>query len=118
MTKSATVQHEAGRLTITNLPEEQRYTLAVDGEPAGFTVYHERRGDRFFFVHTEIHKEFLGTGVGKELVRHALDQVREAGGSVIPICPFVWAFIQANPEYADLVDHQIFDRVADKLHAD
>ena len=105
-------------ITVRNVPEKERYVAEVDGVEAGFTVYHLRHGKRYFFVHTEIHDAFVGQRVGAVLVRGALDDVRERGGVIVPICPFVAAFIEKNPEYDDLVDHQIFDRIADRLHQD
>ncbi len=44
-----------------------------------------------------------GKGVGSKLVQGALDQVRAAGLKLIPQCPFVKAWIDKHPDYADLV---------------
>jgi predicted GNAT family acetyltransferase len=44
-----------------------------------------------------------GHGHGSTLVRAALDDVRARGLSVIPLCPFVKAYIEKHPEYADLL---------------
>lgn len=102
--------------TVTDRPDRDRYVLEVDGRLAGYTIYRVRAGNRYFFPHTEIFEEWAGSGVGRTLVQHALDDVRAKGGLVVPICPFVWGFIQSNPEYQDMVDHEIFDRIADRLH--
>ena len=101
---------------VTDQPEKERYVVEVDGEEAGFTVYHIRSGNLYFFVHTEIYDGYGGAGVGKALVREALDGIRSKGGRIVPVCPFVWGFIQRNPEYEDLIDHHVFDRIATKLH--
>lgn len=90
--------------------EEHRYVIDVDGERAGLAVYH-LRGGRHFFVHTEVDSKFGGMGLGQKLVRYALDDVRGQGGLVAPICPFFAAFIKRHPEYDDIVDHQIMDRI-------
>ncbi len=39
----------------------------------------------------------------------ALDDIRERGLYVVPVCPFVERFIERHPEYDDLVDHEMFD---------
>ena len=44
-----------------------------------------------------------GQGVGAELVRQALDDVRAGGGLVVPQCWYVARFIDEHPEYADLL---------------
>ncbi|MFC7573610.1 GNAT family N-acetyltransferase [Klenkia terrae] len=43
-------------------------------------------------------------GLGGTLVRAALDDVRAAGGTVVPQCPFVAGWIARHPEYRDLVE--------------
>jgi predicted GNAT family acetyltransferase len=97
--------------------EHDRYVVEVDGKVAGYTVYHIR-GGRYFFVHTEIKLGFGGQGVGSMLARHALDDVREKGGMIIPICPFIRAFVDEHPEYESLVDHELWDRIHSRLHSD
>jgi hypothetical protein len=41
--------------------------------------------------------------VGGKLVRTAMEFVRQRGELVIPVCPFVSAYIQRHPQYHDLV---------------
>jgi len=50
-------------------------------------------------------KKLEGRGVGSKLIRAALDSARDRGLKVIPICPFVKAFIVRHPEYQALVEH-------------
>ncbi|HTE94822.1 MAG TPA: GNAT family N-acetyltransferase, partial [Bradyrhizobium sp.] len=38
-----------------------------------------------------------------KLIKGALDQVRAGGLKVIAQCPFVKAYIEKHPEYADLL---------------
>ncbi|MEU5938081.1 GNAT family N-acetyltransferase [Micromonospora sp. NPDC047548] len=83
-------------------PAEHRFEILVDNALAGFTAYLPRGGVRVF-THTEVRPEFQDMGVGGALIRATLDQVREQGGRVVPQCPFVRAFIERHPEYADLV---------------
>jgi predicted GNAT family acetyltransferase len=55
------------------------------------------------FTHTEVPKELGGRGIGSQLAKGALDQVRERGLKVVPLCPFIKAYIEKNPEYQDLL---------------
>jgi len=41
--------------------------------------------------------------LGAVLVRHALDDVRAKGRTIVPTCWFVAEFVDLHPEYADLV---------------
>lgn len=80
-----------------------QYEIAVDGEPAG-SIRYTRDGDTITMVHTEVEPKFEGQGVGAELVKRALDDVRAKGEHVVPLCPFVAAFLRRHPDYADLVE--------------
>jgi predicted GNAT family acetyltransferase len=85
---------------VSNNTALSRYEAHIDGELAGFSVY-VLRGTDIVFTHTEVHRE--GEGVGKTLVREALDDVRRNGTlRVVPLCPFVKAYIEKHPAYADL----------------
>jgi hypothetical protein len=97
-------------IQIRDDPEQHRYVVDVDGQRAGMAVYH-LRGGRHFFVHTEVDPEYGGMGIGRKLVRYALDDVRKQGGLVAPICPFFASFIKRHPEYDDIVDHKVMDRI-------
>jgi hypothetical protein len=87
---------------ITNNTAENRYEIHQDGSLAGFAEYRLRDG-RVIFTHTEIDPSHEGQGLGGELARGALDEVRSSGRSAVPLCPFIKAFIDKHPEYQDLV---------------
>jgi predicted GNAT family acetyltransferase len=87
--------------TVSNNPAQQRYELAVDGHVAA--SYYEIADGVITFVHTEVPPELGGKGIGSKLIKGALDQVRAAGLKVIAQCPFVKAYIEKHPEYADLL---------------
>jgi predicted GNAT family acetyltransferase len=95
---------------IRDDPESHRYVVEVAGKVAGAAVYHVRNG-RYIFVHTEVEPEYEGQGLGSALARHALDEMREKGETIVPICPFIAAYIKRHPEYQDLVDRDLLDRI-------
>jgi predicted GNAT family acetyltransferase len=89
---------------------DHQYEIWVGGVRAGLTAY-RLTGHSVAFMHTEIDDSFGGRGLGSTLIKHALDDVRDSGRTVVPYCPFVRAYIQKHPEYADLVPasrHQEF----------
>jgi uncharacterized protein len=90
-------------LTVTDVPEEGRYEARAADRVLGLAAY-RRHGDRVVFTHTEVDPDAEGGGVGSTLVRGALDDVRAHGRRVVPRCPFVRAWIERHPDYADLVD--------------
>ncbi len=44
-----------------------------------------------------------GKGVASKLIKTALDAAQEEHYQVVPLCPFVSAYIRRHPEYQDLV---------------
>jgi predicted GNAT family acetyltransferase len=88
--------------SVRHDPERSRYELFVDGALVGVADYRVHDGT-WVFSHTEIAPDRRGQGLGAELVRAALDDVRKEGGHVVPQCWYVADFIDAHPDYADMV---------------
>ncbi len=93
-----------GREVELRRNEERRELIAVvDGRVAALAEYMQTP-DLVVFTHTETDPSFEGQGVASVLVRWALDDARARGYAVLPVCPFVSAFIgRHSDEYADLV---------------
>lgn len=90
---------------VVHQPEQRRYAITVGGELAGFTEYLPRDGGRrLLFVHTETFPQFAGRGLASRLVSEALAEVRAAGIRIVPLCPYVAAWLRKHPEYDDSVD--------------
>jgi len=94
---------EPGDLSVEHRPDERRYVLLVGGEHAGELVYRDRGGNVVAFLHTEVDPSQQQRGLGSALVAAALGDARERGVRVVPLCPFVDAYIRRHPEFADLV---------------
>ncbi|TNH26158.1 N-acetyltransferase [Micromonospora orduensis] len=90
---------------VEDNPAKNRFEILVDDALAGFTAY-VPRGEVLVLTHTEVDPGFQGKGVASALVRGALDEIRARGGRLVPQCPFVAAFVDRHPEYADLVVEQ------------
>lgn len=88
-------------VTVSMVPERNRYEIWVDGELAGFTQYVTPSGrtaapGEIAFVHTKIDGSFSGQGLGVALIRYALDDARRKGLAVIPYCPLMREFIAST----------------------
>ena len=86
---------------VVNDKESSRFTLSRDGHMA--RLEYQRFPDKVVFTHTEVPRELEGSGVGGSLARTGLEWAREQGLRVVPVCPFVAAYIRRHPEYVDLV---------------
>jgi predicted GNAT family acetyltransferase len=97
---------QTGRMTdlvVVDNPELSRVEARLGDAVAGFAAYVDRPGQRVF-THTEVDPAYEGQGIGGRLARAALDQARADGLRVVPRCPFIHAWIDKHPDYADLVD--------------
>ena len=74
-------------------PAEHRYELWDDDRLAGRIDYREVQGG-LALVHTEV--EPRGQGLGTILVRDALEDMRERGLEVVPVCPFVVDYVRRS----------------------
>jgi predicted GNAT family acetyltransferase len=87
---------------VRHAPEESRYEILVDDRVVGIAEYADR-GEVLVFHHTEIDASLRSNGLGAELVRAALDDVRARGLHIIPTCWYVAEFVELHPDYTDLL---------------
>lgn len=87
---------------IVHNEAESRYELQLEDDVVSVAEY-RRDGDRLIFNHTATDPRFQGKGLAAEVVRYALDDVRDRGLSVVPACWFVADFIESNPDYRPLL---------------
>lgn len=94
----------SGAVTVVDAPERGRYEVRVGGEVAGYAVYQsvDGRDGVLEMPHTVIEPAHEGQGLGSRLITGALDDVRRKGATLVPTCPFVRAFLDKHPDYADL----------------
>jgi uncharacterized protein len=78
-----------------------RYELDCADGPA--VAAFEDDGRVRTFTHTVVPPAAEGHGVGSRLVAGALADTRARGLAVVPRCPFVAAYIERHPEWADLL---------------
>jgi predicted GNAT family acetyltransferase len=81
---------------------ELRYEALVDGRMVGLLRDGQVPG-LVGLVHSEVDLDLEGTGVGSELVRGALADIRARGLRMVPHCPFVIDYLRRHPEELDLV---------------
>lgn len=83
--------------------EEGRYTIAVDGKPVGLADFADRDNQRVFY-HTEIDPAYGGRGLATILVEGALNDARDDGKRVVPVCSMVVTVLKKHPEFDAITD--------------
>ncbi len=87
--------------TLIDNAEKKQYEFHVDGQTP--KIEYIKTKDKIYLTHTEVPKGLEGKGIGTELIRQALNDIKEKEFTLVPLCPFVALFIKRNPEYKQLV---------------
>lgn len=87
--------------TLLDNAEKKQYEFHVDGQTP--KIEYIKTKDKIYLTHTEVPKGLEGKGIGTELIRQALNDIKEKEFTLVPLCPFVALFIKRNPEYKQLV---------------
>jgi predicted GNAT family acetyltransferase len=89
-------------MTVRDNPAELRYEL-VDGDRVVGEIRYRREPGAVVLVHTEVDPGYEGRGLAGELVEGAFRDLRDRGLRVVPLCPYIRAWLRRHPEEADLV---------------
>lgn len=93
--------NETPDIELRNNREQRRYEAHV-GDAIAFAEY-MLHGQTLTLTHTDVPESLEGQGVGSKLARFALDDARDNGYTVLPLCPFIAGYIRRHPEYQPLV---------------
>lgn len=85
-------------LVIQHNTDKRRFEVSINGELA--FVEYNLFNNGINYTHTEVPPSLEGKGIGSALAKHVLDYARENSLRVMPLCPFIKAYIDRHPEYA------------------
>jgi predicted GNAT family acetyltransferase len=88
---------------VVHDPDRSRYVLKRGDRIIGETFYDRGPRGEIIFTHTVVDDTLNERGLGSQLARGVLDDVRATSDArVVAKCPFVYRFIATHPEYKDL----------------
>jgi predicted GNAT family acetyltransferase len=80
-----------------------RYVARIEGVNGEAELVFTRRGpDKISADHTGAPVAMRGTGAAPALVLHMVQDARQNGFRIIPICPYVKGQFARHPEWADV----------------
>jgi len=85
-----------------NVPQHRFEVRFPDG--LALLKYHYDRAGRLSLDHTEVPPARQHHGVAALLAKAAFDFARAGNLEVVPVCPYVRAYLEAHPELETLVD--------------
>lgn len=89
-------------VTVKNNLEYQTYDALVDGRVLGNLAYFLEE-DRVVLSYMFVHPEYRHKGMATAIIAGALNDIRAKEKTVTVLCTEVLQFLDAHPEYADLV---------------
>lgn len=82
--------------------KKARFYMEENGVRIANLEYVYAGTDKFIIEHTEVNETHEGKGLGKLLVKAAVDFAREKNLKIIPLCPYANAAFKKTPEYIDV----------------
>lgn len=81
-----------------------RYTLQVNVQGPLAEMTFSKAGTSMIIIdHTDVPQALRGTGAGVKLVERAVEDARNMGIKIMPLCPFAAAQFKRHPEWADVL---------------
>ncbi|PZF74563.1 GNAT family N-acetyltransferase [Taibaiella soli] len=94
-------------LPLVDNKAHHRFEMHVGNEFA-FLIY-ELDKPRITLVHTEVPESMEGKGVASALIEKVLEHIEKGGLKLIPVCPFVRAYLKRHPDWKRILDSSVVD---------
>jgi len=88
-------------LEVTHNPAENRFETWIDGQLS--KLDYMLNDDTIVMMHVGVNPAHRGQGVAGRITQVALDYAAEKSLRVIPMCSYVRAYINRNPDYLELI---------------
>lgn len=91
------------KVQVKDNSDQHRFELNLDGKTA-FVDYILNSKGVIFLTHTEVPKELEGKGIASKMIHSVLSEIESRQLKLVPICPFVKAYLSRHPEWKRLLD--------------
>lgn len=88
--------------TFRDNEDQKRFELQ-DEKVTAFVDYIINKKGTIYLTHTEVPKEVEGQGYAKELLENVFEEIEKRELELVPICPFVKAYLHRKPEWKKLL---------------
>lgn len=93
------------RHTLHHDSAAKRYEFEIEGRKA-YVEYTEKTGV-MTLEHTYVPQQLEGRGIGSELVKAVLEDIKQNKKQVIPQCDFIAQYIFRHPEWEELIVKEV-----------
>ena len=88
------------KLAVIHVPAKNRFETWIDNQLSKLDYLLDE--DTIVMTHVGVYPEHRGQGVAGKLTEVALEYAKQNSLRVIPMCPYIAAYIRRNPQYIDL----------------
>lgn len=74
-----------------------RFELTIDGQLA--VIVFRKHDEVITLEHTEVEPALEGKGAATAIIEKTLDYIEQRGFRLVPLCPFVVAYLKRHPEW-------------------
>ena len=78
--------------------ERRQYEFHIEKYTPRIEYIKSTNGE-IYLTHTEVPSALNGRGIGSQLVEKSLKDIERQGLRLVPLCPFVAAYIHKHPEW-------------------
>ena len=91
--------------TLVENTERKRYEYHLDSGIA--LVEYIKTQNKIYLTHTEVPSKYSGQGIASALDKDVLGEVEKTSLKLVPLCPYVAAFIKRHQEWKRLLDDNV-----------
>jgi hypothetical protein len=95
------MQVEPSTLQVQHNPAQKRFEVTANGHLS--IVEYILTANRIIFTHTEVPPALEGNGIAARLAHAGLEYAKSENLQVMPLCPYVAAYMRSHSEYQVLL---------------
>src|SRR5690606_6147048 len=88
-------------VSVSENKENKRFEVMVDGKLA--MIEYIKAQNIIYLTHTEVPPELGGRGIASAMVEQVFQQIKQEGLELVPLCPFVAAYLKRHPEWIGIL---------------
>ncbi|WP_316794322.1 GNAT family N-acetyltransferase [Pedobacter frigoris] len=92
-------------LPLVKNESKSQFELEIDGHTA--LIVYKEHGKKIWLIHTESPAELQGKGAATAIIEKTLAYIEENGYRLIPLCPFVVAYMKRHTEWNRVLDESV-----------
>ena len=102
------MKEEYVHLPLVRNEVAKQFEMEVDGYTA--VIVYKEHHFTITLLHTEVPPELEGKGAATAIIEKTLGYLEKNHLRLIPVCPFVLAYIKRHPEWKMILDESVRDK--------